>query len=53
LKTEVHLEGRIGDLEDHVEIDFANQNVGFGRTGTQVCQIRFKQILFYITAVFK
>eukprot|EP00092_Neocalanus_flemingeri_P096794 GFUD01123257.1.p1 GENE.GFUD01123257.1~~GFUD01123257.1.p1 ORF type:complete len:434 (-),score=91.69 GFUD01123257.1:106-1407(-) len=31
---EVHLDGRIGDKEQ-VEIDFANQHVGFGTTGTQ------------------
>ena len=37
VNTEVHLNGRIGDLESsHVEIDFANKYVGFGRTGTQV-----------------
>jgi hypothetical protein len=41
LKTEVRLDGKMGDLENHVEMDFANQSVGFGRTGTQVCQIRF------------
>ena len=37
VNTEVHLNGRIGDLESsHVESDFANKYVGFGRTGTQV-----------------
>jgi len=34
LDVEVHLQGRIGDKEQ-VEIDFANQYVGFGTTGTQ------------------
>lgn len=29
------LHGRIGDQEGHVEMDFANENVGFGTTGTQ------------------
>ena len=32
--VEVHLDGRIGDIEQ-VEVDFANQYVGFGTTGTQ------------------
>jgi len=30
------LEGIIGDIEGQVEVDFANENVGFGQTGTQV-----------------
>ena len=39
--TELHLEGAIGDWDadiqqDNVEVDFANENVGFGKTGTQV-----------------
>ena len=39
VNTEVHLDGRIGDLESsHVEMDFANKYVGFGRTGTQVAR---------------
>jgi len=32
--VELHLDGRIGDVEQ-VEVDFANQHVGFGTTGTQ------------------
>lgn len=35
LDVSVHLEGRIGDIEGQVEVDFANENVGFGSTGTQ------------------
>lgn len=34
LDVEVHLQGRIGDMEQ-IEIDFANKFVGFGTTGTQ------------------
>ena len=34
LDVEVHLDGLIGDIEQ-VEMDFANQHVGFGKTGTQ------------------
>ena len=36
IMTEIrlHLEGRIGDLEQ-VEVDFANKHVGFGTTATQ------------------
>ena len=34
LEVEVHLGGRIGDIEQ-VEMDFANKHVGFGTTGTQ------------------
>merc|ERR1719154_883933 len=34
IDVEVHLEGRIGDIEQ-VEVDFANEHVGFGTTGTQ------------------
>ncbi|XP_066917180.1 poly(ADP-ribose) glycohydrolase-like [Clytia hemisphaerica] len=30
-----HLTGSIGDHGSHVEMDFANANVGFGTTGTQ------------------
>jgi hypothetical protein len=36
LSTRIHLDGIIGDIEGQVEVDFANENVGFGQTGTQV-----------------
>jgi len=35
VKVIPNLFGRIGDQESHVEMDFANKNVGFGTTGTQ------------------
>ena len=35
IKVIPNLKGRIGDVEGHVEIDFANEDVGFGTTGTQ------------------
>jgi len=34
VQVKPHLEGRIGDKEE-IEMDFANENVGFGTTGTQ------------------
>lgn len=34
VEVEVHEDGRIGDIEQ-VEVDFANQHVGFGTSGTQ------------------
>ena len=43
--TEIHLEGSIGDWDadnqhDHVVVDFSNENVGFGKTGTQVNELK-------------
>ena len=35
VKITADLTGRIGDTEGHVEMDFANKNIGFGTTGTQ------------------
>ena len=35
LEVNVHLKGRIGDIEGQVEMDFANKNVGFGSSGSQ------------------
>ena len=35
IKVIPELQGRIGDVEGHVEIDFANEDVGFGTTSAQ------------------
>ena len=44
VSTRLHLEGIIGDIEGQAEVDFANENVGFGQTGTQVgTQSRIKE----------